>query len=57
VTGRVVGHTGGFAGISAAFNMFLDAGYTVVTLSNMGAAAQLVQDKAMSLVEQGRVPE
>lgn len=55
--GLVVGHTGGFEGISAAFNMFLDAGYTVVTLSNMGGAAQLVQDKAMSLIEQGRAPE
>lgn len=54
IRGLVVGHTGGFPGISAAFNMFLDAGYTVVTLSNMGGAAQLVQDKAMSLIEQGR---
>jgi CubicO group peptidase (beta-lactamase class C family) len=51
---RVVGHTGGFDGISAAFNMYLDTGYTVVTLSNMGGAAQLVQDKAKSLIEQGR---
>jgi CubicO group peptidase (beta-lactamase class C family) len=50
----VVGHTGGFPGISAAFNMFLETGYTVVTLSNMGQAAQLVQDKAMALIEQGR---
>jgi len=48
---RVVGHTGGFDGISAAFNMYLDTGYTVVTLSNMGRAAQLVQDKAKSLIE------
>ena len=55
--GKVVGHTGGFDGISAAFNMYLDAGYTVVTLSNMGGAAQLVQDKARSLIEQGRGPQ
>jgi CubicO group peptidase (beta-lactamase class C family) len=51
---RVVGHTGGFDGISAAFNMYLDTGYTVVTLSNLGSAAQLVQEKAKSLIEQGR---
>jgi CubicO group peptidase (beta-lactamase class C family) len=55
--GKVVGHTGGFDGISAAFNMYLDAGYTVVTLSNMGGAAQLVQDKARALIEQGRGPK
>lgn len=53
----VVGHTGGFPGISAAFNMFVDTGYTVVALSNMGGAAQLVQDKAIALIEQGRMPE
>ncbi|MDQ5852638.1 MAG: beta-lactamase family protein [Chloroflexota bacterium] len=31
---RIVGHNGGFAGIGARFDMYLDLGYTVVVLSN-----------------------
>lgn len=34
---RVVGHGGGFAGVANTFNMYLESGYTVVVLSNMGS--------------------
>ena len=31
---RVVGHSGGFPGISTQMDMFLDSGYTTIVLSN-----------------------
>lgn len=52
--GKVVGHSGGFNGISADLSMYLDAGYTVAVLSNDGRAAPLVQTKARDLIVQGR---
>lgn len=52
--GRTVGHSGGFSGISATFRMYLDSGYTVVVLANYGGVAQLVENQAMELLEQGR---
>jgi CubicO group peptidase (beta-lactamase class C family) len=51
--GRIVGHTGGFAGISAALSMYVDEGYTVAVLSNCGDAV-LVEGKARELILQGR---
>lgn len=51
--GRIVGHTGGFPGISAALSMYLDTGYTVAVLSNYDSAAELVKDKAAELIAQG----
>jgi len=48
--GRAVGHNGGFAGISAEFMMFLDAGYTVAVLSNYGGGAEPVSQKVQSLL-------
>ena len=42
---RVVGHSGNFPGIGAQFDMYLDAGYTAVILSNVDpAASQIVAD-------------
>jgi CubicO group peptidase (beta-lactamase class C family) len=52
--GRVVGHSGGFTGISAYLSLYLDEGYTVAVLSNSGGAATLVENKARELVLQGR---
>jgi len=48
--GRAVGHNGGFAGISAEFMMFLDAGYTVAVLSNYGGGTEPVSGKISNLI-------
>ncbi|RJR32332.1 MAG: class A beta-lactamase-related serine hydrolase [Candidatus Latescibacterota bacterium] len=48
--GRAVGHAGGFAGISAEFMMFLDAGYTWCVLSNYGNGASPVSNKVSNLI-------
>jgi CubicO group peptidase (beta-lactamase class C family) len=53
-TGKIVGHTGGFTGISAVLSMHLDDGYTTAILSNDGAAAQTVENKARELMAMGR---
>jgi CubicO group peptidase (beta-lactamase class C family) len=52
--GRIVGHSGGFTGISAYLSLYLDEGYTVTVLSNLGGAATLVENKARELILQGR---
>ncbi len=52
--GRIVGHGGDFAGISAQLRMYLDSGHTVAVLSNYDGAALLVADKARELIVQGR---
>lgn len=45
-----VGHSGGFAGIRAGLRMYLDAGYTMVVLSNCGSGAEPVSQKVQNLV-------
>lgn len=45
----VVGHNGGFPGISTSFDMFLESGYDVVVLSNFDAGAVPIARKARSL--------
>lgn len=52
--GRIVGHGGDFAGISAQLSMYLDSGHTVAILSNYDGAASLVADKTRELILQGR---
>jgi len=52
--GKVVGHGGGFNGISAQLSMYLDEGYTVAVMANYGDAASLVERKARDLILQGR---
>jgi CubicO group peptidase (beta-lactamase class C family) len=53
--GTIVGHSGGFNGISAVLSMYLDAGYTIAVLSNFGGgAATVVEGKARELIAQGR---
>ena len=47
---RIAGHGGGFPGINAELNMYLDKGYTVVVLSNYDMAARRVADKARRLI-------
>jgi CubicO group peptidase (beta-lactamase class C family) len=53
--GRIVGHSGGFVGISAVLSMWLDAGWTVAVMSNYGdGAATEVEGKARELIAAGR---
>ncbi|MBK7406471.1 MAG: beta-lactamase family protein [Phycisphaerales bacterium] len=52
--GRVVGHSGGFPGISASLNMYLDEGYTIAVLANLGDVASMVDERARMLIAQGR---
>jgi len=52
--GRRVGHSGGFNGISAGLDIYLDAGWNVAVLSNYGGAAHVVTTKAAELIGQGR---
>lgn len=47
---RIVGHGGGFLGISANLDIFLDAGYVGVVLSNYGGAARPIRDKIRALI-------
>ncbi len=47
---RIVGHSGGFEGISSNLDIFTDSGYTAVVLSNYGAVAMRVQMKLRDLV-------
>lgn len=49
--GRVVGHSGGFAGISANLAMFVDVGYVVAVLSNYGGAAGPLASRIRDLLE------
>jgi CubicO group peptidase (beta-lactamase class C family) len=46
----VVGHSGGFAGISANLDIFKGTGYVAVVLSNYGGASQPVVEKIRTLV-------
>lgn len=48
--GRVVGHGGGFPGISSQLSMFLDSGYTLVVLSNYDNGARPVEQKITSML-------
>jgi CubicO group peptidase (beta-lactamase class C family) len=47
---RVVGHSGGFPGISSNLDMFLDSGYTAIVLSNYDGAARPVSSKMRELI-------
>ena len=46
----VVGHNGGFPGISSNLDMFKGTGYTAVVLSNYGGASRAVVEKIRALV-------
>jgi CubicO group peptidase (beta-lactamase class C family) len=47
----LVGHNGGFAGISTNLDLFRDSGYVAVVLSNYGWVAHLVVAKLRALIE------
>jgi|GEM_PF-116595 len=51
VTGdRIVGHSGGFPGISSELSMYLDRGYTIAVMSNYDNGAQIVAEKCADLL-------
>jgi CubicO group peptidase (beta-lactamase class C family) len=53
--GAIVGHSGGFNGISAVLSMYPDAGWTIAVMSNLGGgAATGVEGKARELIAAGR---
>ena len=48
--GKVVGHSGGFSGINANLDIFLDKGYIVAVLSNYDRAASPIAEKVRQLL-------
>jgi hypothetical protein len=52
---RLVGHSGGFAGISSNLTMDLDGGYTLAVMSNLDAGASDVTDMFKAML-QARLP-
>jgi CubicO group peptidase (beta-lactamase class C family) len=51
---RIVGHSGGFSGISSNLDMFLDSGYTAIVMSNYGGGAGPVSNKMQELILGGQ---
>ena len=51
-TGKVVGHNGGFPGISASLDIHVDQGYIVAVLSNYSQAAGILARDIRGLVRQ-----
>ncbi len=51
---RIVGHSGGFPGISAQLDLFLDRGYSVAVLANYDTIAGRVAERIRELLS--RVP-
>jgi CubicO group peptidase (beta-lactamase class C family) len=49
--GKVVGHSGGFSGINANLDIFVDAGYIVAVMTNYDRAASPVARKIKKLLE------
>ena len=47
---NVVGHSGGFPGISSNLDIFKGTGYVAVVLSNYGGASQPIVEKIRTLV-------
>ncbi|HZS10587.1 MAG TPA: serine hydrolase domain-containing protein [Blastocatellia bacterium] len=51
---QIVGHSGGFPGISSNLDMFLGSGYTAIVMSNYGGGSVAVGDKMQELVLSGQ---
>jgi CubicO group peptidase (beta-lactamase class C family) len=51
---RIVGHSGGFAGISSNLDMFLDSGYTAIVMSNYSGGSQPISRKMQELISAGQ---
>jgi len=48
--GEIVGHSGGFPGINAQLDIYLNAGYDVAVMANMDGAASLVAHRIQDFV-------
>ncbi len=53
---NIVGHSGGFPGISSNLDVFKGTGYVAVVMSNYGGASQPVVEKIRTLVRQRIAP-
>jgi CubicO group peptidase (beta-lactamase class C family) len=51
---KVVGHGGGFPGISSALQIYLDNGYTVAVLSNMDGGTMPILEKVKELLARAK---
>jgi len=49
--GHIVGHGGGFFGISSNLDMYLDTGYTVVVMTNYGGGVEVVPGKIQKVIQ------
>jgi CubicO group peptidase (beta-lactamase class C family) len=47
---RIIGHSGGFPGISSNLDVFLDTGHVAVVMSNYGGGSRLVVERLRQLV-------
>ncbi|XEC92952.1 serine hydrolase domain-containing protein [Paenibacillus tarimensis] len=47
---RIIGHNGGFPGISSTLNMYMNSGYTLAVMSNYDNGAILVEEKFNELL-------
>ncbi|MFN2513733.1 MAG: serine hydrolase domain-containing protein [Pyrinomonadaceae bacterium] len=50
---RIIGHSGGYPGVSAMFQMYLDQGFTTIVLGNYDAAAQMVAKRLREIIAGG----
>ncbi|MEJ7805921.1 MAG: serine hydrolase [Telluria sp.] len=50
--GKVVGHSGGFAGVNGNLDIYLDRGYSVIVLSNTDRGASVVAERIKYLIGQ-----
>jgi len=49
--GRIIGHAGGFFGISSNLDMYLDTGYTVVVMTNYGGGVEVVSGEIQKVIQ------
>lgn len=49
--GRIVGHSGGFFGISSTLDIYLDSGYTVVVMTNYGGGVEVVSGEIQKVIQ------
>jgi len=55
---RIVGHSGGFAGISSNLDIYLDSGFIAVVMSNYSQGSQSIDQKMSELIRRnGDIPD